>query len=434
MKNYGKLVPIVLIFLLALSFYKLYDNSAKVNQKYSNNLAIARDYAENHVTKMAINYYRLALADNKTSEVYAEVADYYKNEGEIRAWINWCEEYINEFPTDVNAYERMLEAYITDRQYGQAFMIVNTADKRNVHSDYIDSLSKSIWYEYNIEFATYDEVGEFTGDYCAVNNGGYWGLVDSTGKMKVRSGYQAVGAFLNGVAPVVTEKGEAYYVDNTDSKVKVAATEYAEYGIFTNSFVAVVKTNGKYTYLTSDLLPGFGEYDYASAMNGGVAAVKNGNTWTLINESGNPITGDTYADVKVDEKGLALRNNRIFAKNSSGKYVMLDAAGARVGNLEFEDAYTFTTTDPTAVKIGGKWQFVKQDGTLLSDTKYDDARAYSSGLAAVSIDGKWGYIDIDGQIAIENKFDGATNFNSKGSAFVKQGDSWSMIKLYRLSK
>ncbi len=81
-----------------------------------------------------------------------------------------------------------------------------------------------------------------------------------------------------------------------------------------------------------------------------------------------------------------------------------------------------------------KWFFIDKDGKAISDKTYEDARAFSNGLAAVKQKGKWGFVDKDENIVIEPKFSDAKDFNAKGSCFIKEGDIWQLLKLYRLNR
>lgn len=435
MKTYRRLVPIALVALMAASWYTLISDRNEVAAAYDDYLAQARKYAESGSTKYAIENYTKALAVNDDPDVYVEVANYYKNHSTASTYESWCEDFFESYPTEPKAFDCLLDAYLIQEDYESCYDILNTAAKRNVSTDFIRETSEDIKYVYRLDYNTYENVGIYSNNFCAVQKDGLWGFVDRYGEKRISSKYTQVGAYTKtNFVSVVNSSGEAYFIDKEGSKVLASTENYASFGLLSGEMVAAQKADGRYTYLDSELQPMLGDYDYASTMNGGIAAVKMGEQWQLIDSSGNIIGGTSYLDIKLDEKQIAYRNGRAFVSTTAGEYVMIDENGTKIGNLTFEDAKVFAGEAPTAVKMAGKWCFIDAEGKLVSDQKYDDARSYANGLAAVCIDGKWGFIDESGSIAIEPQFFNAKDFNEKGSCFVKTGDKWQLLKLYRLNR
>lgn len=435
MKNYRKLIPIVMIVLMVASWYALISGSVKNDVKYDDYLKAARDYAEDGITKYAIENYILALEIKETPEIYKEVAEYYKSQDKTREYLSWCEDFWEKYPTNTMAYECVLDAYLGEMDYEACYDALIMADKRNVKSDKIEEIRKQIYYEFETEFNSYEDVGIYSNNYCPVQSEGAWGYVDRYGNLKVSTKYVQVGAYTqSGFTSVVNSDGEAYFIDKSGSKVMVSKEPYKNFGLLVNEKIAAEQTDGKYVYVNKDFEKLFGEYDYASTFNNGIAAIKNGEKWKLINEDGKEATSTDYLDVKLDEKQISFRSERAFVSVENGKYIMIDTKGKQVGKLEFEDARVFAGNSPTAVKIDGKWCFVDLDGKLISDKSYEDARAFNNGLAAVCIGGLWGFVDEQENIAIEPQFYGAKDFNEIGSCFVKIVDEWKLLKLYRLNR
>lgn len=76
---------------------------------------------------------------------------------------------------------------------------------------------------------------------------------------------------------------------------------------------------------------------------------------------------------------------------------------------------------------GEKWGFKDNSKNIILDAKYDQAYAFSEGLAAVKIDGKWGYINHDGKEIIPPiKYEKAGSF-SEGLCMVCQNGKWGFI-------
>ena len=435
MKKYRALIPIVLVVLMLASWYTLISDAAQVETEYNQYLTEARKFAEDGITKYAIENYSLALEIKSSAELYAEVADYYKSQGKSAEHLAWCREFFELYPTHPQAYDCLLSAYMDAKDYESCYDVLETAEKRNVSTEYTEQIRAELMYVFKLDFSTYSNVGIYSNNFCAVNSKGYWGFVDRYGKLRVACIYPQVGIYTKtNFVSVVNSDAEAYFIDKTGSKVMVSKESYQSFGLLVNGIIAAQRLDGKYTYIDDELSVLFGEYDYASTVNNNVAAVRNGDAWQLIDSNGNAVTNQKYLDVKLDEKQIAYRTDRLFVSTEADKYIMIDATGARIGSLTFEDARIFSGSEPAAVKIDGKWCFIGADGNLISDYKYEDARSYANGLAAVCIDGKWGFVDLNETVVIEPQFFGTKDFNEKGSCFVKTGDKWQLLKLYRLNR
>ncbi len=439
MKNYRNLLPIVLIVLMLVSWFKLASSATESADEVTDYLKIARENAAQGITKTAIDNYVAALAIEPDVDVYVEVAEYYKSQGNKNDWQNWCEIFLEKYPTEPKAYDCSLEAYLSAEDYPQCFEILETASKRRLSSEYMTQTAEQIAYVFDYEYGSFQDVGVYSNNFCAIQKNDKWGFINRLGDIEINCKYTTVGAYTgSGLAPVVDKDGDVYLIDKDGNKMAVPPAEsgYQELGLLVEEKIAAKRPDGKYEYVRyADAMwqEVFGNYDYASSFNGGVAAVRNGNQWSLIDAEGKELTQTKYEDVKLDEKQIAYRNERLFVK-TGGSYVMVDMAGNQIGTQTFEDAKVFGDTTFAAVKIGGKWCFIDKDGNLKSDKTYEDARSYVNGMAAVQVDGKWGFVDADEELKIAAQFDGAKDFNEKGSCFVKNGDTWELLKLYRLNR
>lgn len=434
LKNYRFFVPIVLIALMGVSWILLVKDAVSVEKQFNSYLAEARKHAENG-TKYAIENYELALNIKDDISIYVEVADYYKNQGKGDEYLSWCKFFFEEYPTQKEAYDCVLNAYLENKDYESCYDILEIAQKRNISSDYINKVSDEIKYVYKLDFNTYEDVGIYSNNYCSVASKGFWGFVDRYGKQRVACKYKNVGAYTQtNFTSVVSSDNEAYFIDKTGAKVLASKEKYIQFGLLVDNVITAKRADGKYIYVNSKFENLFGEYDYASTMNNGIAAVKQGDEWKIVDKSGNNVIEKSYADVILDEKQIVFRCDRMFVATEAGKYVMVDGSGKQIGTLVFEDAKLFSSAAPTAVKMDGKWCYVDIAGEKISDKTYNEARPFANGLAAVCINGKWGFIDETENIVIEPIFFGAKDFNEKGSCFVQTGDKWQLLKLYRLNR
>ena len=435
MKNYRKFLPIILIFAMLLSWYALFSDVITSTRQYNEYLSIAREKRDVGITVLAVENYNKALEIKDNPDIYVEVADFYAEQGETRRYVEWCEDFFNSHPKEPKAYDCILKAYYTEKDYKSCYDIIYTAEKRHIKTDYLTEISNTIYYFYEMDYASYEDVSIFSNNLSAVKNKGKWGYVNRYGVKRVPCRYDEVGVFTNtGCAPVCDKEGAVYFIDQEGNKIMATNDAYILFGNFSNNLIAAQKTDNKYTYLNEKFEIQFGEYDYASSMNGDIAAVKNGDVWSIINAKGEIAIQQDFADVLLDEKEIAYRNERLFVKTTDGQVMMINAKGQQIGSQTFEDAKAFADHSYAAVKIGGKWGFVDKEGNIKIEPQFNDARSFSNGLAAVKIDDKWGFIDEDGTVCIEPAFYDAKDFNEKGSCFVNVGESWQLLKIYRLNR
>ena len=439
MKRNRILIPIVMTVLMLASWYKLINTSRTDTMLYEASLKEARSMAENGATQRAVERYRDTLNLRSTPEVYAEVSALYRDRGMDRKNLSWCEDFIDAYPMEPMAYDCLLEAYLKATDYESCFDLLEISEKRGVSSEYLRRTAEQIAYEYHLDYETYENVGIFSSNFCPVFGKNGWGYVNRYGVVRVDLQYQDAGVFTSsGLAPVVNKAGDAFFIDSTGARELSPEGDYIKLGMVSDGIVAAEKENGRFAYLYSDVnqttVPIEGEFLYGSTFNGGVAAVRNEEGWNLIDVNGRKITDAVFADVILDGKQIAMRNSRIFAAVSEGDYILLDSEGKQIGQEHFENARLFNGTEPAAVKVNNRWRFIDENGEYISDNTYDDARSFANGLAAVCTAGKWRFVDLNETVQIEGDFDGARDFNEKGSCFVKVGDSWRLLKLYRLNR
>lgn len=435
MKKYRKWFPLIMVLLMVLSWYMLISGKKETADNYNALIESARANAQKTLTKQALNDYEAAMEIKDNTDLWDEVLEYLWNRKEKELYYKWCNNYLEKYPYSVSAYEFILRGYVNDKKYTDTWDYLDTAEKRGVTSDYIENVRKELRYEYAFDVGTYSDVSVYNNNFCAVNNAKYWGYVNRKGGRAIASQFVSAGLFSSkGYAPVKDQDGEVYYIDKTGDKVMVCEEPCLDLGFYIENCFAVKKANGKYVYMNNDWQELSEEYDFASTMNGGVAAVCIGKEWTLIGQDFKELSSNHFSNVKFDEKGICYRNERCFASETADSYVMIDNQGNKIGDLSFADAKIFYSGDPAAVKIDDKWCFVNKEGELNSDKKYDDARSFCNELAAVCINGKWGFVNTDEELVIAAEFDDAKDFNDLGSCFVKQGENWKLIKLYRLNR
>jgi hypothetical protein len=196
--------------------------------------------------------------------------------------------------------------------------------------------------------STYDDLGDFHEGLAAFRKGRQWGFVDKQGKEVIAPQFSRVRDFSEGLAAVRLDKAWTYC--NRRGRLIIKPSAWCS----------------------------------AEKFKSGIAIVKQGPKYGLVNQSGDlvhPIDLDSVDSLK------------------DGMY---------------------------RVKRSNKFGFVDKFGKVIVEPKYDDATDFSEGLSAVLESGKWGYIDKSGANSIPPKFKFAQEFRD-GKAVVKDGNKFQLI-------
>ncbi|MFI3170088.1 MAG: WG repeat-containing protein [Faecalibacterium sp.] len=441
MKNYARFFPWVIVAVFALSIYSLASMRLSNTDEYLSQLAQAREYSANGLLVDARAAYDEILDDYPSIETAIEVGEMYIAYDDYTTATTWGKKILlKEYPTDSETYEFVIQVAIATGNYSLAFTTYAECVSREVVSDQVELLMQDIWYVYNLN-NSFEEVGIYsnTQGYVAVAQDGKWGYADTTGQLKVAYQYESAGVFSDGMAPIVDETGEAYYIDTSGNKKFVSSYIVTEdSGLLMQDFSMmlndiIVGYDGAYWnyYKVSSREQFLGGYLGATLFNGGVAAVTyDGTTWMLINSQGEQVGTDTYEEVLTDTKNVACRSTALIVK-MNGSYYLVNQMGEKITETAYLDAVGFNESSYAAVKKSTGWVYVDAAGVEQDFGTYEQAQSFSNGLAAVMVDGLWGYIDTTGTLAIPAIFDDATIFSAFGSSFVKEqgDDEWSLLRL-----
>lgn len=436
MKNYKFLALAAVIGLTAMGSYTLISNAASDYSKYQEALQQAREQTEKDVMEDAIAQYQKALAIHETLDLNLEIGQAYLDHGWSAEAAAWGEDIVEKYGKEPKAYTFLAKCYYETEDYDKCFALRDEAKKKNVLNDEFKELMTGIEYLYTLEFESFDEVSVYGGKFCAVLKDGKWGYVNTKGSRKISYMFAQAFPFNSaGNAAVQSMDGEWYYISDTGNKAIPVQnmTKCLSLGIIIDNVLAACD-NGIYAYYDTDfnkLSPSDASWNYATAVNQGVGAVLEKGKWKIVDSTGQPLCSETYEGVVYDEKEIACRNGRLFVKTGDS-YKMIDTSGQQIGNDTYNDAKVFLQADSyAAVKSGQKWGFVDKDGSMVIPAQFDDARSFSNGYAAVKMGKQWGYILPDGSWAIPAQFTYVGDFNSKECAFVNIGDEWRYLKLLR---
>lgn len=429
MKNYKLLIPVALVLVFAVSIYMTFDRNLEKTQAYTEALKAARESAAMEVWVDAEKYYQEALQYDDSIGMYLEIGNMYLEFGQIKKALDWGETMTDKYPRKPEGYEYLFDLYLEREDYAACNTLYDKFRKLGLQSERVEEGEQAILYQFFFT-GEYRDVSEFSSGYCAVSKQELWGYVNETGASSISGVYSEAGAFYDDVAPVIDEDEEVYYIDTKGNRKKVVlgVDSIQQLGMYANELAPVLHDGvwGFYRVTGEVLCDGFEE---VTAFREGIALVCKDGKWSIIGTNGEAVSDETYDGCVTDARGVAYRFGRIFVEKDF-QYELLNGAGEKVTEERFEAADVFRDDTCAAVKKDGRWGFIDLDGNVVIEPKYEAARSFSNGLAAVRYAGKWGFIDLNGNMVIETQFDDAKDFTGSGSVFVKENETWKLLRLY----
>lgn len=387
---------------------------------------LAEEQMELEAYGSAINCYKNIISLKSTAENYLKLADVYEKAGKLTSYKETLEDAMEEFPEDASAYEKLSCYYRQVDDYQDCVDTVRKAQNAGVLTDTLMEDYYNTAFQYRFLTTGLGQTGRFYNGYAVVTINQKDIFVNQ--KMETVSvEYEHASPYISLITGVVLD-GRGYYVDANGEKYFDSKESYEEAYSYSEGFSMVLE-NGKYYYISSANQKIWDGYEQATLFKNGVAAVKQGDKWSLITTSGEKITDTEYTDVLVDEDNICSNNGVIFVSEGKG-YYMVDTEGKKISDTVYEDAEPFFESNITAIKKDGKWGFVNTEGDIIIEPQYEDARTFGKGIGAVQKDGTWGFVNSENRMVIEPVFEDAKCFSSNGIAPVKSKGTWGYIKLY----
>lgn len=200
----------------------------------------------------------------------------------------------------------------------------------------------------------------------------------------------------------------------------------------------------------------FDAYDSISYLNEHFAVFTKGGKCGLLDNAGNVVLNADYDSFKMCSDGKDY--------NSEGDYHIIAVYNGKEYNVDVLNGVPTVTnevhvaheTDTTLTPDGegyvdrdryhggfaavenaeGKWGYIKQDGTLVIDFKYDAVNAdsyaadsclaFDCGYVAVKKDGKMGIVDMNDNTVVEFEYDLILQ-GDNGVYLAQKGDEWGLL-------
>lgn len=441
MKSTRLAVVVVLIALCAISWMMLAKNLGKGAGQAAEHTQQAAQYQQRRLYQLAVDEYRLAIEAEPSKERYNALIEtcraYLAEDPASDADDALLEAYsgaVRQYPDDVGYWENYIRLYVDDEDYAKANSALRQADSAGVESEALESLRYTIRYSYKRNYEAYEQISlREEQDVYVVATGGLYGAVEADGGDRARMEYSYVGPVgEDGVILCVTQEGETQLFD-ADGVMVARFSAAVEQAMGCAEGLIPVRLAGRsdWCYLDYEGNEICGGYLQAGRFQDGAAAVQTADGgWCLIDETGAPVDGTVWEQIRLDETGRYIQDDVMLVK-SDGTWKICDDKGQAVEGFSCEDIDCCYEGEPIAFCQGGLWGFADTDGTVLIQPAYEAARSFSDGVAAVRTGSGWNFIDQNGTLVIQADFANAGYFSPESGACPVQMDpdveEWRLI-------
>lgn len=426
-------LTIILLVVLMLGGWAtalLATDSSETDERQAH-IDLAEEYMDRGLFQKAIEEYDAAILlagseDLWTSKLNAYAMRYEESTKIYSDYVTAAKTAVSTYGSNVDFLITLTELYLTRDEYTSAYSALKKATEAGMQDDRITNLMLRVKYAYDVQWKTYMEYRGNTNGYYAVSETGIWTYIEEDG---TATDYEKltfagpVGA--SGIRVIENEK-RAELVDENEIVQGILSFSPVQAGVFAEGLIAI-HDGATYNYYNSLGDKQFGGFDAAGTFVNGQAAVKQGDTWFLIDTNGEKVANSDFDEIVLCADQSHIRNGVMIAQKD-GKYSFYKEEST-VG--AYSDTDIITDDGIVAVCVNGKWGFVDLDGNTVIAPSYENAKSFSNGLAAVYNGEHWGFIDTKGVLVIDYIFFDADYFNAEGCCMVESVEGgWQIISLY----
>ena len=270
---------------------------------------------------------------------------------------------------------------------------------------------------------TYAE--DFRGEYALVREGswstGWWGAVDTEGKLSIPLEYEWLGHTSN-PNTFIYRSGGSYGLIDGDGRILTPPTfdnlyPSGEYliGVQTDDGLPryqILSVNGTIIFQPED------DALQIRSISKGYATIYSGGKHGLIGLDGIRLIDPSFDSIWIMSNVLVITG---AGTGRNRRYGVMTVSGREMISPQLEWVSSFDDSGMAVIRREGRFGFINEAGQVVVEPQYESIRSYSEGLAAVLIDGKWGYIDTYGETVIDPVFDWVYDF-SDGLAVFRVGE------------
>lgn len=395
---------------------------------------MARDYEARGLYQKAAQSYEEALSLREEEDVRRELLEvcalaYGEGSMSRSAYKKALETACGLCPEEAGYWVRLAELSRDGGNYKEARKVLDRADRAGARSEELSALNVEIRYAFTARSWYFSEFRAGPNGYMSLRDGDRWGAATPNGDVVYECAYPYVSPYSDDGDVLFCEEDSVRLMDGKGVVQAILEAPPAEARAYGDGLLPVFQ-DGKWRYLDCEegnCLPA--AYDDASSFQDGVAAVRQGDVWSLIDPAGVPVLEQTFTGVKLCGNGdYSYRG--YFAAQANGAWALYDSKGKAASEFTAQDMDVYLGGAIAFQDASGAWGFVDRKGNVVVEPRFRQARSFSNGLAAVCDGERWGFLGEDGQMAIDFQFLDAGYFSPAGVCPVSEVDGqYHMIRL-----
>jgi hypothetical protein len=287
--------------------------------------------------------------------------------------------------------------------------------------------------------AQYRVAYDFSEGLAIIFDHSRWGAINPSGGIAIKPQYLRMGSFKEGKAWVHLRKGKKGYIDKNGNLI--FSKRFSRLTDFKNGIARVyirkrgwglINTKGEF------ILKPKKRYHKIEAFNDyGLAKVKIGKKYRLMNEAGDLVGKKSYGKIRDFYEGFAAVRMQALTGNHLGKtnlnWMLIDTTGELVTDKEFSQLQDFSEGRAAFTGEHSKRGYINTKGEVIIEPIYFRVAPFEDNRAVVWDNyNRTGVIDTTGKVIIPVEYNRILDIN-KGLALVRR-NSWTYYFVHEDTK
>lgn len=426
-----RIVPFVLLFCLcaggwAKFIYTQVNASARFNRQWQQ----AEELYEKKIPDEALEAYLSCLSmEPKNQKVLRRVSELYLQLKQYEKARKTCETLETVLPGDADNLLLWADTFLAENRYADAVSVLEKGEAKSLQDK-----MREIKGQYVLSYVPLSSFQDWCGAGAqrvasVITDSGTAAIYTASGR-RLFSGEisWAGGPAEDGSLYPVCQEGQFLFADADGNRRLVPEQLVSSLGPMVSGY-APVSLDGAFGYMDAELHLQEMHYAKTYAFQEGYALAQQDGGLVLLDSNLQVVRSCPFSSVVEDPYGFSSTYGVIIG-NNNGLWSLYGPDGEALTSFSAEEIRLPQERNGLlAFRQDSLWGFTDQQGNVVIQPSFADAKSFSEGYAAVKIGDKWGYIDETGTAVIDPVFDEAGPISKEGTAFVRNSAGVNLLKL-----